>query len=77
MDLEDLLTPAAVDAFIEDINEPELLATAKKGSYTQCHRMQDLKLDAVCKALEWRQKLVDQIESGKRLPTGELVTPLD
>lgn len=78
MDLEDLLTPAAVDAFIENHicdDRPGLLATAKRGDFTQCHRMQDPKLDAVCKALEWRQKLIDQIQSGQRLLTGELVKP--
>jgi hypothetical protein len=76
VDLEDLLTPAAVDAFIEsDINEPELLATAKSGCYTQCHCMENPKLDAICKALAHRRRLTDEIEAGTRLPTGELVTP--
>lgn len=74
MALHDLLTPGAVEAFIEnEINEPELLATAKSGSYTQCHCMENPKLDAICKALAHRQRLIDEIQSGKRLPTGELV----
>ena len=78
MDLEDLLTPAAVNAYIEnDINEPEFLATAKSGCYTQCHCMENPKLDAICKALAHRQRLIDEIQSGKRLPTGEVVTSSD
>ena len=67
-------TVAEVDDLISEIERhtPGLRQRAESGECTAAKRAGDMKLDAMCRALERRAELQNEIQSGLRSPDGSL-----
>ena len=73
--LSELYTLDAVDDLIDEICRnmpPGFRRIVDSGTWSPEERARDMKIDAVCKALERRAQLEEEIRSGFRDPSGVL-----